>query len=236
MEELIESLEGSMKLSEGEQTGILITEEDIADLSLKSGRCLIGCLMSDRKIRKEALCTLMARLWRMEGEVVFKELYDNIWLLEFSTTSDKKRVQEGSPWLFDRSVLVLKEVDENISPLQMDFSKSPFWIQIHDLPLVCMNREVGLKIGASIGEVEDVKVSGDGGGWSRGLRVRVQVDLTKPLERGRVLKFNGKQVWVSFRYEKLPHFCFNCGRIFHDKMPCSGSSGARQEVTGSLKP
>jgi hypothetical protein len=32
------------------------------------------------------------------------------------------------------------------------------------------------------------------------------------------------------------NFCFNCGRIFHDKMPCSGSSGARQEVTRSLKP
>jgi hypothetical protein len=89
---------------------------------------------------------------------------------------------------------VLKEVDENVSPLQMDFSKSPFWIQIHDLPLVCMNREVGLKIGASIGEVEDVKAVRDGGGWSRGLRVRIQVDLAKPLERGRALKFNGKQV------------------------------------------
>jgi hypothetical protein len=97
MEELIESLEGSMKLSDGEQTGILITEENIAVLSLKSGCCLIGRLMSDRKIRKEVLCTLMARLWRLEGEVVFKELYDNIWLLEFSIASDKKRVQEGRP-------------------------------------------------------------------------------------------------------------------------------------------
>jgi len=128
MEELIESMEGSMKLSEGEQTGILITEEDIAELSLKSGYCLIGRLMSDRRIRKEAFCTLMVRLWKMEGEVTFKELYDNIWLLEFSTVTDKRRVQEGCPWLFDRSVLVLKELEENRSPLQMDFSKFPFWI------------------------------------------------------------------------------------------------------------
>jgi hypothetical protein len=236
MEELIESMEGSMKLSEGEQTGILITEEDIAELSLKSGRCLIGRLMSDRRIRKEAFCTLMVRLWKMEGEVTFKELYDNIWLLEFSTVTDKRRVQEGCPWLFDRSVLVLKELEENMSPLQMDFSKSPFWIQIHDLPLGCMTREVGLKVGASIGKVEDVRVPGDGGSWSRGLRVRVQVDITKPLERGRVLKVNGKQTWVTFRYEKLPHFCFHCGRILHDKMPCSGSQGVRQEGTGALKP
>ncbi|XP_062151881.1 uncharacterized protein LOC133860261 [Alnus glutinosa] len=227
MDELIVSMEGSMNLSEGEQTGILISQEDIAELSLKSDGCLIGRLMFDRRIRKEAFCTLMARLWKMEGEVIFKELYDNTWLLEFSTITDKKRVQEGSPWLFDRSVLVLKELEENISPLQMDFSISPFWIQIHDLPFGCMTREVGLKIGASIGRVEDVRVPGDGESWSRGLRVRVQVDITKPLERGRVLKLNGKQAWVAFRYEKLPHFCFHCGRILHNKMPCSGSQGVR---------
>jgi len=178
----------------------------------------------------------MARLWKMEGEVIFKELFDNTWLLEFSVVTDKKRVQEGTPWLFDRSVLVLKEVEENISPLQMDFSISPFWIQIHDLPLGCMTREVGYKIGASIGRVEDVRVPGDGGSWSRGLRVRVQVDITKPLERGRVLKLNGKQAWVAFRYEKLPHFCFHCGRILHNKMPCSGSQGVNQEGKGTLKP
>jgi len=218
MDELIVSMEGSMNLSEGEQKGILITQEDIAELNLKSDRCLIGRLMSDRRIRKEAFCTLMARLWKMEGEAIFKELFDNTWLLEFSTETDKKRVQEGTPWLFDRSVLVLKEVEENIPLLQMDFSISPFWIQIHDLPLGCMTREVGYKIGASIGRVEDVRVPGDGGVWSRGLRVRVQVDITKPLERGRMLKLNGRQAWVAFRYEKLPHFCFHCGRILHDKM------------------
>jgi len=99
-----------------------------------------------------------------------------------------------------------------------------------------MTREVGLKVGSSIGRVEDVRVPRDGGSWSRGLRVRVQVDITKPLERGRVLKVNGKQTWVTFRYEKLPHFCFHCGRILHDKMPCSGSQGVRQEGTGALKP
>lgn len=127
-------------------------------------------------------------------------------------------------------------MDENVPPIQMDFSKSPFWIQVHDLPLVCMNREVGFKIGAAIGEVEDVDISGEGVGWGRGLRLRVQVDLTKPLERGRALKFNGKQAWVSFRYEKLPHFCFTCGKIFHDKMQCSGSQWVRQNEMRSPKP
>lgn len=65
------------------------------------------------------------------GDVIYKELDDNLWLIEFSTEADKNRVKEGRPWLFDRSVLVLKEVDENIPPAQMDFHLSPFWVQVH---------------------------------------------------------------------------------------------------------
>jgi hypothetical protein len=36
---------------------------------------------------------------------------------------------------------------------------------------------VGIKIGESMGEVEDVDVTGDGSGWSRCLRIRVKVNL-----------------------------------------------------------
>jgi hypothetical protein len=43
----------------------------------------------------------------------------------------------------------------------MQFSHTPFWIQVHHLPLVCMTR-VGTKIGESIGELEDVDVVSDG--------------------------------------------------------------------------
>jgi hypothetical protein len=82
----------------------------------------------------------MARLWKTSGIVVFKELHENIWLIEFLSEADKRRVQEGCPWLFDRNVLVLKEVAESIPLVQMDFSKSSFSVQVHDMPLICINR------------------------------------------------------------------------------------------------
>jgi hypothetical protein len=35
---------------------------------------------------------------------------------------------------------------------------------VHDMSLFCMNQTVGIKIGESMGEVEDVDVTGDGSG------------------------------------------------------------------------
>jgi hypothetical protein len=131
--------------------------------------------------------------------------------------------------------LVLKEVVEDVAPVQMEFSKSSFWIQVHDMPLICMNREVSYKIGATIGVVEEVDVTGEGVGWGHCLRIRVEVDITKPLERGRVLDLNDKPVWVSFRYKKLPYFCHFCGRIVHDKESCDGKRGFRQNVVDSSR-
>jgi hypothetical protein len=119
-------------------------------------------------------------------------------------------------------------VEESTPPAQMDFSKSPCWIQVRDIPLICMNKEVGYKIGESIGKVEEVDVSGEGTGRGSSLRIKVHIDITMPLDRGRALWLNGKMVWVNFRYEKLPHFCFNCGRIFHNKEQCGDNKSPRQ--------
>jgi hypothetical protein len=40
------------------------------------------------------------------------------------------------------------------------------------------------------------------------LRVRVKIDLMKPLSRGRTLKVQGKLVRVYIQHEGLPRFCF----------------------------
>ncbi|GLT62155.1 hypothetical protein SLA2020_348130 [Shorea laevis] len=226
----LDELCGRLTLSEGEKEGIQIEEGEISVMRDKVARSLVGRLGTDKKINREAFRILMLRLWKPTGTVIFKEVQDHLWIIEFSDGNDKDKVLSGRPWLFDRSLLVLHDFDGITPPSQISFSHSPFWIQIHDMPLVCMNREVGLKIGASMGEVIDIVVGRDGAGWGRSLRVRIMLDVTKPLERGRALRLDGKSVWVSFKYEKLPIFCFQCGRILHDKQGCPNSS--RKETGG----
>jgi len=43
----------------------------------------------------------------------------------------------------------------------MEFEKVAFWVRMFNLPLACMDTETGLKIGAEVGEVENVDVPGD---------------------------------------------------------------------------
>lgn len=116
--------------------------------------------------------------------------------------------------------MVLNAFDAKIPPSQMDFSHTPIWIQIHDMPLGCMNRAVGRKIGESLGRVEEVTVAKDDVGWGRSLRIQVPIDLYQPLDRGRALLMTGNLCWVPFKNEKLPSFCYKYGRILHGRKRC----------------
>ncbi len=54
MEELVECMGEGMKLTEGERRGITITEVDVSELRARSEFCLLGRLMSERRVQKEA--------------------------------------------------------------------------------------------------------------------------------------------------------------------------------------
>ncbi|KAL5746204.1 hypothetical protein ACOSP7_027350 [Xanthoceras sorbifolium] len=55
------------------------------------------------------------------------------------------------------------------------------------------------------------------GCWGKFLRVKVRIDITKPLKRGiRVWLEEFKTMITSpIKYEKLPEFCFTCGLVGH---------------------
>ncbi|KAH1113629.1 hypothetical protein J1N35_007007 [Gossypium stocksii] len=52
-------------------------------------------------------------------------------------------------------------------------------------------------------------------------RLRINLDVQKPLPQGIFVSIdNIKRSWVPFKYEKLPMFCFGCGRMGHGFQDC----------------
>jgi hypothetical protein len=217
-------LQKNTTLSEGEQSGIVVDDCQVAAAKKQGNSCLIGKIWAGKRVNRDGFITVFKRIWRTVGEVEFKEIQPNVWIFEFSKETDKVRVLKGRPWSFDRSLLALTEFDGGIPSSLWNFTSSPFWIQIHDMPLICMTKAIGSKIGESLGILEAVDTEGEGVEWGSVLRIRVIIDIQKPLERGRSLTIAGKAQWVSFKYENLPIFCFNCGRIVHGEGGCPNRS------------
>lgn len=53
------------------------------------------------------------------------------------------------------------------------------------------------------------------------MRIRVSMDVRKPLKRMMKLKkAGGEWIWIDFKYERLNIFCFTCGLLRHTAQQC----------------
>lgn len=55
-------------------------------------------------------------------------------------------------------------------------------------------------------------------------------DITKPLKRFQMIRVKGnKNIKVTLKYERLPHFCFLCGMLSHTEKDCSNVADEDKE-------
>ena len=83
-----------------------------------------------------------------------------------------------------------------------------------------MTRHMGQFIGNHIGVHVLTDQSRNGDIFGSILRIRVEIDITKPLRRSLLLSFQGTKVGIDLRYEKLPITYFICGIIGHMEEQC----------------
>ena len=123
--------------------------------------CVVRKLLADRVLGKEIRKTSLIRSWRPMGWVSFKTLGPNLFNIEFEHEWDKVRIMEGQPWKFDGDLFSMAEFDSQTPPAQLEFEKTSFWVCMFDMPLACMSRKMGQRIGASMGTVVEVDVDED---------------------------------------------------------------------------
>jgi hypothetical protein len=81
-----------------------------------------------------------------------------------------------------------------------------------------MNIVFGELIGGWIDKFILADVDEDGYAWGKDLWIRVEVKLDQPLPRGVSLKDSEDEEegwWFDLKYEKVPHFFFDCGCLVH---------------------
>ncbi|KAF5450097.1 hypothetical protein F2P56_030474 [Juglans regia] len=234
MEEM-EEVWKRLKLNDEEDCPIEIEKGVRGSTELKGEISLVGKIISERRIGKEVARSMMEKVWKVGKPLEFQEIGGNCYVITFVNQRDKWKVLDGYPWLFDSYLFVLLDFNGGLQPSLFDFDHAYLWIQMLNLPLSYMNKQMGELIGSSIGKVSEVDVQKDGLAWGKCLRVKVECDLRRPVARGRTIIVYGRKIWVPFQYEKLPRLCFSCGRIVHGKDGCKESEGGVGQYGVSLR-
>ena len=130
-------------------------------------------------------------------------------------------ILDRSSWFFDNRLIMLKRFTNGVSSENVTFQRSPFWIRVFNIPIKIMNATVGNYIDNEIGVPLLVDAPKSGLAWGPFLRIRVDVDITKLLMRGKMIQIEGMEKgWVHFKYERLPIYCYRCGILGHQEREC----------------
>ena len=146
---------------------------------------------------------------------------NNMLVFAFEDESDLERVIHFEPWSYDKHFVTFQRVEADTSIAEMDCRWCSFWVQIHNLPVRRMNHDYAKALGGVLDLVEQVAESEEERGREGCMRIRVKMDISKPLCRGRkAWLFAGNETWIAFRYERLPNFCYWCGMLTHGDRDC----------------
>ncbi|KAL5741628.1 hypothetical protein ACOSP7_028360 [Xanthoceras sorbifolium] len=207
----------------------------------KLALCLVGKILTTKLINREAFRAIIPKIWRTTQTFIMDNVKENVFVFQFQNQADKRRVLTGGPWSFDKCLIVLEEPLGDGKFLEMGFNNVQFWVQLYNVPLVCMTKEIGWALGNKIGRVTDIDVGATGDCLGRFLRVRVVIDVSKPLSRYlRVcLSERDPDTVLLLLYERLTEYCFQCGVVGHVVRECqlahdsSGSSSVPEFKFGN---
>ena len=202
MEDELEILWRKLSFTKEEGESISLGSSTTEAAKLVGKNCIVMRVLSHKCMDIEALRKNLRMLWKPNKGMQINEIGDNLFLVEFGEGWDKKRVMDMSPWTYEKQLILMKEFVGEQVPKEISLWQSPFWVQIHNLPLNSRTREIGWAIGSKLGEVMEVDVVESGVQWEKYLRVRVKMDVMKKLVRGKKIAIEGgEQRWIAFKYE-----------------------------------
>ncbi|KAL8507358.1 hypothetical protein ACS0TY_018053 [Phlomoides rotata] len=197
------------KRDERDEEDVVIIEELGAESEQKVPLCLIGKVLTEKNFNAFGFLEAMKRAMSPTKGFTAKEIGPNLFSFQFKSHRDLLEVKKREPWHFEKHLVLLKEITEEEQPSTIALHTIGIWVRLYDLLLAARSEKYIRSIASKCGEVLDIDIN-SAQGFGRSIRVRVNLDVTKPLKTGIPLKF-----------ERLLSFCFLCGKMGHMKWECA---------------
>ncbi|KAJ8424159.1 hypothetical protein Cgig2_010903 [Carnegiea gigantea] len=119
---------------------------------------LIGKLYTSNSFNFEALKQTIQNIWKPSQGLLIIDLDHNLFAFQSFSARDRDYTLEEGPWAFNEHVLLLKELDINEQPSNIEFTIARFWVNLR--PLMSMRNLKAALTEVNIDEVP-IEVGGE---------------------------------------------------------------------------
>ncbi|PPD96872.1 hypothetical protein GOBAR_DD06140 [Gossypium barbadense] len=220
MTDEINKLLEKLKFSEDESTRVMSTRDVNNVRGFESWA--IGKIMATEFSNREVMYRVFKSLWFTKEEVDFVALREGTVIVKFGCLEDQSRILNLTSWLFDRCLFSMVPFKNGKAIDTYEFWMAPFWLRIYNIPIELMDRQTDLDIGNAIGELVAIDWKDRNGRRTEFIRIKVKINVLNPLRRVvKLVDKDGTETIGVLKYERLPDFCYECGKIGHTVKTCT---------------
>ncbi|CAN0866888.1 hypothetical protein LINGRAHAP2_LOCUS9410 [Linum grandiflorum] len=196
-----------------------ITDDDLDINQQRNALSLLGIFLGNLPPYPLAINTLKKKE-QLEGSISITGLDYGLCQFVFSSESDKEKLLKKSPCSSSRFLVCFAEWEPPTPQAVAMLIHAPYWIHIWDLPREYCTKKIGDKLGGQLGHVLTTFICEDIASHKLFIRVRVVINVARPLLTEVTASHNKIPFTASLRYENIPLLCFICGLLGHDKAHC----------------
>lgn len=187
------------KLRITEDEGEIVSLDDIQDDTEETNinLSMVGKVLTIRPFNFEAMKNTMNQVWAISKGALFRPIENDLFMVQFANLRDKNKVMAGRPWTFDQNLLLLNEIEGSAQPSDISLNYCPFWVRLYNLPMDSRTENRIKLIGGGLGRV--LEVDYDGVGWDKSARLKILLDVTKPLRRIQQKSVARRVMWLSYK-------------------------------------
>ncbi|KAF4346058.1 hypothetical protein G4B88_027800 [Cannabis sativa] len=232
---LIDLLYQLNKIAQDDITFALNPRE--VDEPLEANQVLLGKIISRNRLGKATIQGSLKLSWNAIKGWKWKEIEDGIIQFTFVRREDAMSVLARRPWFVCGSLLVIMPWPTWLSPAEVKFDKTPIWVHIESIPPFYWNLSNLKELASKASPVYELPPGIEDAIGMSTLRFRATIDLNKLIFSGFFLRRQRlKDLWLQYKYERLPKVCFKCGLLTHDQSSCFKPPTIIKDASGNFYP
>ena len=116
----------SLSLADEDEAVLEISEEATLEGVKEVDLCLVGKVLTSKKVNREAFKGLIEQIWSPFGHIEVELVADNIFMFHFNNQEVRNRVWHRGPWHFGKSLIVLEKPEGSGDATKLEFRKADF--------------------------------------------------------------------------------------------------------------
>ncbi|XP_074374460.1 uncharacterized protein LOC141714863 [Apium graveolens] len=152
---------------------------------------LVGKFLTEKNINFNAMQNVMAAFWRLKEGMEVHDMGDSRYSFVQYHKIDMQRIVEGGPWSFEQAMFILHELAPTEDPSMVKLQNADIWVQIYDIPRGFLSENILRSVGDLVGRYIRLDPKNFDGTWKSFVRIRVAVNVEKPLKRRLRIKREG---------------------------------------------